>query len=118
MTLFLCRGGVAVELRLYDPSDPGRWLARRELEHPVCGDALAHVYPRAFGAELTLSSGAFRELVYHDVWTYDDLAGAVVGLLLWDVEREPHDPPGPWTRHRPSNRRRPDGDPAHEYVAP
>jgi hypothetical protein len=53
---------------------------------------------------------------YEEEWMYADLATAYSAFSAWDPLEEPE--PERWTRHMPSCRRRPDGDPAREYVAP
>lgn len=51
---------------------------------------------------------------YDDAWCYHNLASALRALKDWDGEGD--DPPYGWHRHIGSGRRRPDGDPAKEYV--
>jgi hypothetical protein len=53
---------------------------------------------------------------YDDAYDYEDLDGALRALDTWDPESE--EEPSGWVRATPSNRRRPDGDPEHEYVLP
>lgn len=48
------------------------------------------------------------------VYDFADAGAAAVALGLWDGRGDPEG----WVRHKPSNRRRPDGDPAREHVAP
>ena len=47
-----------------------------------------------------------------ECWQYQDRAVAVAAARSWDGVGEPEG----WTRHWASGRRRPDGDPAREYV--
>ena len=51
---------------------------------------------------------------YRDRWCYDDFQSALAAFELWDGSGEP---PG-WHRHPSTGRRRPDGTPEREYVAP
>jgi hypothetical protein len=55
---------------------------------------------------------------YFDRWCYETREGAVDALRDF-VECPPagYEPLG-WHRHLPSHRRRPDGDPAKEYIGP
>lgn len=49
-----------------------------------------------------------------EVYDFQELMAGLVALHRWDGTDEPEG----WYRHRPSNRRRPGGDPEKEYVAP
>lgn len=51
---------------------------------------------------------------YDDGWCYPTEEDAIVALVLWDGMGEPTG----WHRHPRSGRRRPEGDPAREYVNP
>lgn len=51
---------------------------------------------------------------YRDRWCYHDFPSALEAFERWDGDGEP---PG-WHRHPSSGRRRPDGKPEREYVAP
>lgn len=54
---------------------------------------------------------------YADAWCYPkkDLATAILAAAFWDGVG---DPPDGWVRHIGSGRRRPDGTPESEHVAP
>ena len=62
-----------------------------------------------------LSIGPTEAQWYETTWEYTDPARAVVAFLSWDPASEPE--PAGWYRHPSSGRRRPDGDPAREYVS-
>ena len=47
-----------------------------------------------------------------DVWCYATRSAALAAMAEWDGEGEP----AGWTRHPATGRRRPEGDPAQEYV--
>jgi hypothetical protein len=49
-----------------------------------------------------------------DVYDFQESSWALDALQGWSGEGEPEG----WYRHKPSNRRRPDGDPTKEYVQP
>jgi hypothetical protein len=49
---------------------------------------------------------------YRDFWCYPTIDAACAALRAWEAEYEP---PG-WTRHLPTGRYRPGGDPARERV--
>jgi hypothetical protein len=53
---------------------------------------------------------------YGERWCFDTFYDASEALDAWDGE-EGTEPFG-WHRHPDTGRRRPDGDPAHEYVNP
>lgn len=50
--------------------------------------------------------------VYSDVWQYQSLTAALAAHKAWDGVGEPTG----WYRHYASARRRPDGDPAKEFI--
>lgn len=50
--------------------------------------------------------------IYSDVWQYQSRDAALAALQTWDG----HGEPGGWYRHPATGRRRPDGDPAREFV--
>jgi hypothetical protein len=52
--------------------------------------------------------------VYLDRWCYHDAKAALVGATCW-LESENAEPTG-WHRHPMTGRRRPDGNPALEYI--
>lgn len=77
----------------------------------------ATVQPQMFGTGLltvAYTIDRYDELTFDECWTYPSVAAAVAALNAW----EGWDPPDGWIRHKPSNRRRPDGDPAREYIRP
>lgn len=49
-----------------------------------------------------------------DIYSYERVDIAIMALHDWEDKDELTG----WIRHQPSNRRRPDGDPAKEYIAP
>lgn len=54
--------------------------------------------------------------MWEEEYAYPTVSTALLALISWDPATAP-DPDG-WVRHIPSYRRRPDGDPANEYIAP
>jgi hypothetical protein len=52
---------------------------------------------------------------YGDRWCYDSLWAAMEGMAEWASRGGEGEPTG-WHRHVDTGRRRPDGDPAKEYV--
>lgn len=61
-----------------------------------------------------LSIGPTTAQWYEDTWEYTAVGPALVAFLCWDPAIQPE--PDGWYRHPTSGRRRPDGDPAREYV--
>lgn len=53
-------------------------------------------------------------MTYTDHWTYHSFRAALDAVQAWDWPAEPE--PTGWHRHKPSNRRREDGDPDRETV--
>ena len=51
---------------------------------------------------------------FDDEWMYATLADAVIEFQKWDKVKD--DEPEGWTRHKPSMRRRPDGNKSLEEV--
>lgn len=68
---------------------------------------------RAHGLQLSVGHG---DGTYDDTWIYDveQVDAGWRAALGWDGGGEP----GGWYRHVQSGRRRPDGDPAKEFVRP
>ena len=53
---------------------------------------------------------------YEDRWCYHNKAAAIAALLNWATAYPRPAEPSGWHRHPASGRRRPDGDPAQEYI--
>lgn len=70
------------------------------------------VYAMIFG-KARLCIGMVDSSTYDDAWCYANPRAAIKAAITWDGEG---DPPVGWHRHISSGRRRPDGDPAREYV--
>ncbi len=73
--------------------------------------------PQIFGARIIETDGASVERW----WQYDSMVVALFAWLEWD--RETQEEPAGWVRAhalpgQQGLRRRPDGDPEREYVAP
>jgi hypothetical protein len=78
-----------------------------------CGELC--VYPLLFGAaRLTFGRDPECPFGYDDCWDYPDAVAALAAMHAWDGQGEPEG----WHRHPTSGRRRPEGDPAREYVLP
>lgn len=73
------------------------------------------VAPMTFG-KARLCLGPAGEGGYDDAYCYATAGQAILAAAEWDGEGD--DPPYGWHRHIGSGRRRPDGDPEKEYVAP
>ncbi len=63
-----------------------------------------------------LSIGPTNSQFYDDTWQYQSLAAAMLAMVIWDGAPGT-EPPG-WYKHATTGRRRPNGDPAREYVDP
>jgi hypothetical protein len=73
----------------------------------------ACVMPLAFTAAIIAGRmGDFSS--YEDRWCYHSIGDALAALLAWDGHGEPTG----WHRHPGTGRRRPEGDPAQEYINP
>jgi hypothetical protein len=60
--------------------------------------------------------GPDGELGFEKHWCYATIQGAIQGARDWDGNHPETEPTG-WIRDPYTGRRRPDGDPAREYVA-
>lgn len=72
----------------------------------------AVVYEMTFGKGRICVGPADDPSGFDDVWCYESVPAAIDALEVWDGEGEP----AGWMRHPRSGRRRPEGDPAQEYV--
>lgn len=80
------------------------------------GDRL-DVLPMMFGngrLTFTFADNRFYKETYDGCWCYDSVARALEEQASWDGVGEPTG----WKREPSSGRRRPDGDPAQEYMQP
>lgn len=82
---------------LYRLTDDGREIA---------------VVPQLF--DWLLTHGEFGDPGWDQAWRFATLQDAAAAFARWQDDVEPEG----WTRHHPSNRRRPDGDATREYVRP
>lgn len=71
------------------------------------------LWPQLFNWKLTISA-SLEDGGWIDAWEYPTLASAVQAYAEWTPLTEPE--PSGWYRNPPTGRRRPDGDPAKEYV--
>lgn len=93
-------------------STPGEFGA--PLERRYRGGWLS-LYPLAFGAgrlAVEYDRDGGRDGGYDEAYDFQDIFDAVRQFNEWDGEGEPEG----WYRHRPTNRRRPGGDPEREEV--
>lgn len=72
------------------------------------------VQPLIFTAFISI--GGHPRHGYTERWCYHSVVQAIVHADRWDPLTDPE--PEGWHRHPTSGRRRPEGDPAKEYVAP
>lgn len=116
------RSGIYTRL---DDAEMARWRARQF--HECETDSWSRWPCRTLDDGRTL---AFEPLLFncvrihvvrdvHDmgsmeIYDYQDLLPALRAFLEWDGTGEPVG----WYRHRPSDRRRPEGDPTREHVEP
>ncbi len=96
------------------PELTGVWpleLGRR----PLPDGRVLIVLPLFFGkARLGITTADFEDGGFNDVWDFPSVDAAVAAMTAWDGEGEP----AGWDRHPESHRRRPEGDPAREFVRP
>lgn len=102
---------------------PGAAAAEFAASHGYwAGDAMpdgrcAFLIPRIWSVDICLGDAPTEEAGISDLYTYPTAALAIAAWEAWrssSFEGEPV----LWVRHQPSNRRRVEGDPATEFVAP
>lgn len=94
--------GVVARKRLLDAS----WRCPSEQTR------MLGLIPMLYSTKLVI--GPWGAPWYDDGWCYKDVHHAFFALVEWDGEGEPDG----WFRHPPTGRRRPENDPAQEYVMP
>lgn len=80
----------------------------------VATRAEVHIDGRGGGYIVTLAPPGPRPAVWDEGWWFDRWDSAFAAFERFDGTAEPEG----WFRHQPSDRRRPDGDQAREYVRP
>lgn len=85
------------------------------LVHALPGGRFKAVIPFMYTHAIIWGYMADAKESYEDRWCYRHQALAVAAADVW---AGPPDEPDGWHRHPRSGRRRPDGDPTQEYVAP
>jgi hypothetical protein len=87
-----------------------------EMKRLTAAGAELRMVPQTFGAGL-LTVGQAGDDSWREGWSYPLMLDAIQAFIMWEpgmvticaacmVERGGDDPPGPWIRQRPSNRRR------------
>lgn len=96
-------------------ADPADTYYARDL-----GDGRAVWVTRELFGSIKVGVGRIESGILDEVWNWNDQTGgalaAVTAVIRWDPATDPE--PSGWYRHRPSNRRRPNGDPQQEYIEP
>lgn len=88
----------------------GYWI-----ERTLPDGQLAGVGPQLFGAAHIVRAPAKDwndEGAWAEQWMYSSVPGALTAFAEWEGTGEPEH----WIRHKPSNRRRIDGDPEKEFI--
>lgn len=95
--------------RKMPPGTFARWLHPLQNREPV----VLWLQPMLYG-NMRISLGHERSQCFFSNYCYHEIPAAWWAAIAWDGEGEPEG----WIRHLESGRRRPDGDPAREYVRP
>lgn len=74
---------------------------------------IAYLSPLVFGGQIAVGFAEDEDRFFDDVWHYQDMHDALDAFQVWDGTGEPVG----WYRNPKTKRRRPDGDPAKEYIA-
>lgn len=77
------------------------------------GDQWLGVLPMTFGKGRLCAGLSWTG--HEDMWCYETLVGALEAMQGWNPDDM--DEPSGWFRHPVTGRRRPDGNPANEYIA-
>lgn len=78
---------------------------------------VAFLVPRIFGVEICIGAEPTQVAGLTDLYSYAHVSHAVFAWQDWGDAEFAGEPDG-WIRHRPSNRRRPDGDASREEIRP
>jgi hypothetical protein len=78
---------------------------------------VAFLIPRLFGMDIAIGAEPTEVAGLSDLYSYGDAATAIAAWAIWLVDGFEGEPIL-WIRHRPSNRRRPNGMPSSEEVRP
>ncbi len=93
-------------------ADPERWWFHRRT---LNDGRVVYLMPMLFGnLRLAVSPDAEAQWFDNHVYCYHDHDAAWRAALGWDGEGEPEG----WYKHPPTGRRRPDGTPESEFIAP
>jgi hypothetical protein len=63
-----------------------------------------------------LAIGPANEFGYENFWCYEGTLPALRAFVEWDPLNPETPEPGGWTKHKPTGRIRPDGDPTRERL--
>lgn len=77
-----------------------------------------YLYPMMFTHRLAIGNINEEGLWYTDSWCFHERKDALHQLETWNPLDPATPEPSGWHRHPASGRRRPEGDPAREYIAP
>jgi hypothetical protein len=91
--------------------DENGYFATRDFPNGI----RAGVCPMTFGkGRINVATIAEWEHWVERAYCYESVAAALVALFAWDGEGDP----AGWFRSPDTGRRRPDGDPAREFIRP
>lgn len=100
------------KLKIRSPN--GRWITIEPLLFGRVAVKITNPQPDDIAEDgRSLSEEDFDRGFCDEEYTYPSMEAAWAAVLDWDGKG---DPPDGWIRHKPSNRRRPSGDPAREEV--
>jgi len=95
---------------MYQLDDEG-FIKRRKLDDGRWLFVMPYSYGQAhFG--ISMAPPLERVGVFADFWIFPNVDSALIALDQWDGIGEPNG----WYRHHATARRRPNGDPALEYI--
>ena len=99
----------AARLRMWAREGDQWWIEKKVLPD----GRVLFLFPTLTNVRLGISPND-HEPFFDEFYCYHNTASAFKAIKEWDGKGDPED----WVRHVPSNRRRPNGDPEEEYVAP
>jgi hypothetical protein len=97
-----------------NPSEPHDARVKEAIYYRATDDGREIVVYMLLMGTVRVVIGEVGELVFDDAWCYSTPEAGLLAASHWDGN---NDPPEGWFRHLGSGRRRPEGDPAREYIA-
>lgn len=104
-------------MELILPGDPGSLNMRDMIVSILMDDGRVIDVKPQFYNTLVCISASMMTGAWDNGWEYEDTMPAIVAAVVWAADgARPGTEPAGWIRNPTTGRRRPNGDPAREYV--